>query len=60
MYRTAQNGETVRGSVVHIVGIDPNDKTGLSDYLGDKPLSLEVDSGSLDHIAFVASDIADM
>lgn len=60
LYRTTQDGATVGTSVVHIVGIDPNDSAGLSDYLGDQPLSPQAGTGSLDHIAFVASDIADM
>jgi catechol 2,3-dioxygenase-like lactoylglutathione lyase family enzyme len=60
LYRTTQNGDVVGGSVVHIVGIDPNDASGLSDYLGDKPLSLAPGSGSLDHIAFAATDIGAM
>lgn len=60
LYRTTQAGEIVGGSVVHIVGVDPNGTVGLSDYLGDKPLSLEAGSGSLDHIAFAASGITDM
>lgn len=60
LYRATKNGETVGTSVVHIVGIDPNDPAGLSDYLGDKPLAPQAGSGALDHIAFAASDLAGM
>lgn len=60
LYRVAADGEITGGSVVHIVGIDPNDSAGLSDYLGEKPASQAVGSGALDHIAFVACDITTM
>jgi catechol 2,3-dioxygenase-like lactoylglutathione lyase family enzyme len=42
--------------IVHIVGFDPNDPSGLTDYLGDKPLT-ESGSGSVDHIAFLATNV---
>lgn len=42
--------------VVHIIGIDPHDPSGLLEYLGDKD-SLENGSGSVDHIAFLATDV---
>ena len=44
-------------TVVHLVGVDPDDPSGLIDYLGGDldPDSLE-GSGSLDHIAFRATD----
>lgn len=57
LYRTADDGKIAGGSVVHIVGIDPDNSAGLSDYLGDKPASQSTGSGALDHIAFVACDI---
>lgn len=45
---------------VHIIGIDPNDPQGLIDYLGDKsPDSLQ-GTGTVDHIAFTATDLAGM
>ncbi len=55
-------GELAAGSngVVHIIGIDPNDPEGLEAYLGDKdPASLS-GTGIVDHIAFTATDLADM
>jgi catechol 2,3-dioxygenase-like lactoylglutathione lyase family enzyme len=60
LYRTSVNGEIVGSAVVHIIGIDPNDMSGLKDYLGDKPAPGATGSGALDHIAFTASGIADM
>ncbi len=43
--------------VVHLVGIDPNDPSGLKAYLGDKPLDGLSGSGSIDHVAFFATDL---
>ena len=51
-------------AVVHIVGIDPNDASGLQGYLGDRggegtgPGA--TGTGTIDHIAFTATDLADM
>ncbi|MGI9258155.1 MAG: VOC family protein, partial [Gammaproteobacteria bacterium] len=44
-------------TVVHLVGVDPDDPSGLMDYLGGDldPDALQ-GSGSLDHIAFRATD----
>ena len=50
-------------AVVHVVGIDKNDPSGLEEYLGGKvdPATIDTDgSGSLDHIAFTASDFSGM
>ncbi|WP_454731332.1 MULTISPECIES: VOC family protein [Cupriavidus] len=44
---------------VHIIGIDPDDPAGLTAYLGDKPVS-EPGTGTLDHIAFLATGVAQM
>ena len=43
-------------AVVHIVGIDPDDKQGLLDYLGDKDVET-AGTGTLDHVAFTASEL---
>jgi catechol 2,3-dioxygenase-like lactoylglutathione lyase family enzyme len=47
-------------AVVHIVGIDPNDPEGLKQYLGDRDLSSLQGTGSVDHIAFAATDLNEM
>jgi len=46
-------------SVVHVVGVDPNDMAGLIEYLGDKNLETE-GTGTVDHVAFVAQDLEGM
>ncbi len=58
LYNGAQYPETT--GVVHIIGIDPDDPQGLKDYLGDRdPASLE-GTGTVDHMAFTATGLADM
>lgn len=44
---------------VHIIGIDPNNPAGLSAYLGDKAQP-ETGTGTVDHIAFLASGVSQM
>lgn len=44
--------------IVHIIGIDPEEASGLVDYLGDRAGG--VDTGALDHIAFLAQDWHEM
>ena len=46
-------------AVVHVIGIDPEDSTGLQDYLGDREMGGS-GSGNIDHVAFVGSDIDGM
>lgn len=46
--------------VVHIIGIDPKDPQGLKDYLGDRDLASLQGTGTVDHMAFTASGLADM
>jgi catechol 2,3-dioxygenase-like lactoylglutathione lyase family enzyme len=47
-------------AVVHIVGIDPDDPEGLRAYLGDRGAESMTGTGTIDHIAFTATDLADM
>jgi catechol 2,3-dioxygenase-like lactoylglutathione lyase family enzyme len=51
---------TYKNAVVHIIGIDPNDPEGLKQYLGDRDLASLKGTGSVDHIAFFATGLADM
>jgi catechol 2,3-dioxygenase-like lactoylglutathione lyase family enzyme len=44
---------------VHIIGIDPANPSGLAAYLGDKSLPAS-GTGTLDHIAFLATGVAQM
>ena len=46
--------------VVHIIGIDPDDPQGLRDYLGDRDIASLQGTGTVDHIAFVATGLAGM
>ncbi|MDE0003122.1 MAG: VOC family protein [Rhodospirillaceae bacterium] len=48
-------------SVIHLVGVDPDDSRGLEEYLGGEidPDTL-LGGGSLDHIAFCATNAPDM
>ena len=44
-------------AVVHVIGIDPNDPSGLHAYLGDKDAgAATAGTGTIDHIAFVGRD----
>ncbi len=45
--------------VVHIIGIDPDDPSGLLEYMGDKP-DLAFGSASIDHLAFLATGLEEM
>ncbi|HDR9882298.1 TPA: glyoxalase [Burkholderia cenocepacia] len=44
--------------IVHIIGVDPDDPSGLVAYLGDKALP-QTGTGTVDHIAFLATGLAD-
>ena len=44
-------------AVVHVVGIDPNDPSGLKDYLGDKGMDGAAGTGTIDHVAFVGTEV---
>ena len=47
-------------AVVHIVGIDPNDTAGLQGYLGDRAATDTTGTGTIDHVAFTATGVAEM
>src|SRR5665213_3055251 len=48
-------------AVVHVVAIDPNDRSGLLDYLGTKAGDEDAQgTGTIDHVAFVATGLDDM
>lgn len=46
-------------AAVHIVGIDPNDASGLNDYLGQRVPGAG-GTGALDHVAFYADELEAM
>jgi len=47
-------------AVVHVIGIDANDTSGLQGYLGGRGEAVDDGTGALDHVAFVASDFEGM
>ena len=47
-------------AVVHVVGIDPNDASGLKEYLGDKAMDGAKGTGTIDHVAFTGTDVEAM
>lgn len=46
--------------VVHIIGVDMDDPQGLKEYLGDRDLESLKGTGTVDHMAFAATGLADM
>jgi catechol 2,3-dioxygenase-like lactoylglutathione lyase family enzyme len=46
--------------VVHLVGVDPDNPEGLYDYLGGQEVTFLDGSGSIDHLAFRATDPDDL
>jgi catechol 2,3-dioxygenase-like lactoylglutathione lyase family enzyme len=46
--------------VVHIIGVDLNDPRGLKEYLGDRDLESLKGTGTVDHMAFCATGLAEM
>ena len=46
--------------VVHIIGVDPNSPEGLKEYLGDRNVASLNGTGSVDHMAFRATGVAEM
>lgn len=55
-----RGGDEADYGVVHIIGIDRNDPEGLRAYLGDKPVDSLHGSAAVDHLAFLATDLAEM
>jgi catechol 2,3-dioxygenase-like lactoylglutathione lyase family enzyme len=55
-----QGGDEADFGVVHLIGIDANNPSGLVAYLGDKSPDSLTGSGSVDHLAFLATDLADV
>jgi catechol 2,3-dioxygenase-like lactoylglutathione lyase family enzyme len=53
-------GDEAEYGTVHIIGINLNDQQGLIDYLGDKSLDSLKGTGTVDHVAFLASELGDM
>jgi catechol 2,3-dioxygenase-like lactoylglutathione lyase family enzyme len=58
LYNGARHPES--NGVVHIVGVDMNNPEGLKEYLGDRDLSSLSGTGTVDHMAFAATGLAEM
>lgn len=58
LYRADRAGAPEGHSLVHIVGVDPNDTQELTDYLGAKEVPEGRGTGKLDHVAFHATGLA--
>jgi catechol 2,3-dioxygenase-like lactoylglutathione lyase family enzyme len=55
-----QGGDEADFGVVHLIGIDQNDRSGLKDYLGEKAEEGLHGSAAVDHLAFLATDLPEM
>lgn len=51
---------TYENATVHVIGIDLNDPEGLKTYLGDRDPSTLQGTGTVDHIAFLATGVEEM
>jgi catechol 2,3-dioxygenase-like lactoylglutathione lyase family enzyme len=58
LYNGARYPES--NGVVHIIGVDLNNPEGLKEYLGDRDLSTLNSTGTVDHMAFAATGLAEM
>ena len=47
-------------AVVHLIGVDPDDTSALTDFLGQKSDEELAGAGAIDHIAFRATDLASL
>jgi catechol 2,3-dioxygenase-like lactoylglutathione lyase family enzyme len=55
-----QDADEADFGVVHIIGIDNDSPDGLVGYLGDKDVHRLRGSGAVDHLAFLATGLAEM
>jgi len=58
LYNGAPHPESY--GVVHIIGVDLNNPQGLKEYLGDRDLDSLKGTGTVDHLAFNATGLAEM
>lgn len=47
-------------AVIHLIGIDSADPSGLANYLGDRPQAELRGGAAVDHLAFAATDLRGM
>jgi catechol 2,3-dioxygenase-like lactoylglutathione lyase family enzyme len=58
LYNGARHPESY--GVVHIIGVDLANSEGLKQYLGDRDVSTLNGTGTVDHMAFAATGLAEM
>ena len=58
MYR-GDHGD-IANAAVHLIGMDPNDASGLKNYLGERDASSLRGTGAVDHVAFFATGLGTM
>lgn len=58
LYNGAPHPESY--GVVHIIGVDLSNPAGLKEYLGDRDLDSLKGTGTVDHMAFNATGLAEM
>lgn len=54
------NGDCPADAVIHLIGVDSTDPSGLADYLGDRPQEQLRGGAAVDHLAFAATDLRGM
>ena len=54
---TSEEEMRANHAVVHVVGIDPDDPSGLLEYLGDREAGSLTGGGAVDHVAFWCNDL---
>jgi catechol 2,3-dioxygenase-like lactoylglutathione lyase family enzyme len=52
--------DSYANAAVHVIGIDPGDRAGLENYLGERGEATLSGSGAVDHVAFFATDLVGM
>lgn len=57
LYPAGADGAPEGHGLVHLIGVDPDDRQGLHDYLGTKQAPQYGGTGNLDHIAFRATGL---
>jgi catechol 2,3-dioxygenase-like lactoylglutathione lyase family enzyme len=52
--------DSIANATVHLIGMDPDDASGLKAYLGDRDVASLRGTGAVDHVAFFATGLAQM
>lgn len=60
LWMYAGSHDAYANAVVHIIGVDRDDPSGLKGYLGDRSEHSLTGSGAVDHVAFFVDGLARM